>query len=85
MHTHGLVCFAALTNVFLQDCAKRKRDKRTEPERQAAAEKIEGFQAGFVFLLRLLYNFDVTMLQIHYEIPGNRQKKRKADEEYNNR
>ncbi len=47
--------------------------------------KIEGFQTGILFLHRLLYNFDVTMLQIHYEKPENRQKKRKADDEYNNR
>jgi hypothetical protein len=47
VHTHGLVCFAALTKVFLQECAKRKRDGRTEPERQAAAEKLKDFKQVF--------------------------------------
>jgi hypothetical protein len=82
---HGLVCFAAFTKVFLQECAKRKRDSLTEPERQAAADKLKDYKQVFFFLHRLLDNFDVTMLQIHYANPENREKKRKAHAEYNDR
>ena len=89
MHTRGSVCFAALNKDFSQECSKRKYDARTESERQTAADNMSQYKKAcfcitFRFSFSLLYAC-LVMLQIYYEVPENRAKKRKGDEVYNNK
>ena len=65
MHTRGLVSVAVLNKDFSQDCAKRKRDARTESERQAAADNMSQckkacFCITFRFSFSLLVSFLVS-------------------------